>query len=66
MEGTHMTALEQLAEAILDGRVRIEIKTSSVNVLGMPTDASIYIDVDPDGEDEFEDEFEDDLQEDAA
>ena len=41
-----MTALEQLAQAVLDGRVHIEMNVAA-NAFGVPTGASFYVDVDP-------------------
>jgi len=52
MEGVgEVSALERLAEAVLDGRVRFEVAYST-NGFGIPSGASIYIDVDPIDEDE--------------
>lgn len=49
-----MTALEQLAAAVLDGRVRVQMELTSNNLLRIPTGFEFYIDVDPDGEDDEE------------
>ena len=56
MEGVgEVSALERLAEAVLDGRVRFEVAYST-NGFGIPSGASIYIDVDPVLDDDIEEE----------
>lgn len=45
-DASQPTAVEQLAEAILDGRVRIQMDIGT-NPLGIPTGATFYLDVDP-------------------
>lgn len=57
------TAVEQLAEAILDGRVRIQMDIGT-NPLGIPTGATFYLDVDPNDTDEDEAHLEIELTED--
>lgn len=64
-----MTALEQLAEAILDGRLRIQMDVGT-NAFGVPSGATFYLDVDPDDVEEDEAHLEiealdDDLDEDT-
>jgi hypothetical protein len=56
-----MSALEQLAEAVLDGRVRVQMQMS-VTGLGIPTGATFYLDVDP-VDDELAEEIADELAE---
>lgn len=51
-----MSALEQLAQAVLDGRVRITVETTSVSAFGIPMTADFQLEVDPAPEDDQEEE----------
>jgi hypothetical protein len=62
-DASQTTALERLAEAILDGRVRIQMDIGT-GPLGIPTGATFYLDVDPNDTDEDEAHLEIELTED--